>query len=47
MVDNDETATKILDVMIKEKSGRITFMPLNRLKPSNVEYPNAKEAIPM
>ena len=47
VVDNDETATKILDVMIKEKSGRITFMPLNRLKPSNVEYPNAKEAIPM
>lgn len=47
VVDNDETATKILDVMIKEKSGRITFMPLNRLKPQNVEYPNAKEAIAM
>lgn len=47
VVDNDETATKILDVMIKEKSGRITFMPLNRLKPQNVEYPSAKEAIAM
>lgn len=33
--------------MIKEKSGRITFMPLNRLKPQNIEYPNAKEAIAM
>jgi structural maintenance of chromosome 3 (chondroitin sulfate proteoglycan 6) len=47
VVDNDETATKILDVMLKEKSGRITFMPLNRLKPQQVEYPSGKDALPM
>ncbi|KAK4703751.1 structural maintenance of chromosome 3 (chondroitin sulfate proteoglycan 6), partial [Phenoliferia sp. Uapishka_3] len=47
VVDTDETATKILDVMMKEKSGRVTFVPLNRLKHQDVEYPNAKEAIAM
>ncbi|KAL8278388.1 hypothetical protein RQP46_009280 [Phenoliferia psychrophenolica] len=47
VVDTDETATTILDVMLKEKSGRVTFVPLNRLKHQDVEYPNAKEAIAM
>ena len=47
MVDNDETATKILDVMNKEKAGRVTFMPLNRLKSRNFNYPKANDAIPM
>jgi structural maintenance of chromosome 3 (chondroitin sulfate proteoglycan 6) len=47
VVDNDETASKILDVMNREKSGRITFMPLNRIRSKEVEYPNTKEAIAM
>lgn len=47
VVDTDETATKILEIMLKEKSGRVTFIPLNRLKHQNVEYPNAKDAIPL
>ena len=47
VVDNDETASKIVDIMTKEKSGRVTMIPLNRLKPKNIVYPNAKEAIPM
>lgn len=47
VVDTDATATRILDVMIKEKSGRVTFVPLNRLKAQNVDYPQANEAIPM
>ncbi|KAM0746239.1 structural maintenance of chromosome protein 3 [Meredithblackwellia eburnea MCA 4105] len=47
VVDTDETATAILDVMLKEKSGRITFMPLNRLKHQEIAYPQAKEAIAM
>ena len=45
VVDNDETATKILDVMLQERRGRITFMPLNRLKPPQVEYPSGNDAI--
>lgn len=33
VVDTDETATKILAVMNKEKLGRVTFMPVNRIRP--------------
>lgn len=47
VVDTDETATKVLDVLNKEKSGRVTFMPLNRLKPKNSGYPQAQDAIPL
>ncbi|GAA6010091.1 hypothetical protein JCM11491_005863 [Sporobolomyces phaffii] len=47
VVDTDETATKILDRMIQDKSGRVTFMPLNRLDVKNYEYPQTNEAIPM
>ncbi|KAF9038262.1 RecF/RecN/SMC protein [Hymenopellis radicata] len=47
VVDSDETASKVLDVMMKEKNGRVTFMPLNRLKPKNQPMPNAQDAIPL
>jgi structural maintenance of chromosome 3 (chondroitin sulfate proteoglycan 6) len=47
VVDNDDTASKILDVMNREKSGRVTFMPLNRLKSVAVTYPKANDALPM
>lgn len=33
--------------MLKEKTGRVTFMPLNRLKPKNPPAPNAQDAIPL
>ena len=33
--------------MIKEKTGRVTFMPLNRLKPKNPPAPNAQDAEPL
>lgn len=33
--------------MLKEKTGRVTFMPLNRLKPKNPTPPNAQDAIPL
>jgi structural maintenance of chromosome 3 (chondroitin sulfate proteoglycan 6) len=47
VVDTDDTAAKILEVLNRERSGRVTFMPLNRLKPKNSEYPSGKDAIPM
>ncbi|KAH8115688.1 structural maintenance of chromosome protein 3 [Phellopilus nigrolimitatus] len=47
VVDTDETASRVLDIMLKEKNGRVTFMPLNRLKPRDVAYPNAPDAIPL
>lgn len=47
VVDTDETAQTLIDVMTKEKAGRVTFMPLNRLKSQNVQYPKANDAVPM
>ncbi len=47
MVDTDQTASKVLEVMLRERTGRVTFMPLNRLKPKNPVPPNADDAIPL
>ncbi|KAH6907637.1 RecF/RecN/SMC [Coprinopsis sp. MPI-PUGE-AT-0042] len=48
VVDTDETASKVLDIMLKEKSGRVTFMPLNRLKPKPSNMPtDAADAEPL
>jgi len=33
--------------MLKEKNGRVTFMPLNRLKPKNPAAPNSQDAEPL
>jgi len=47
VVDTDETATKVLEILQREKAGRVTFMPLNRLKPTPVNIPKASDAIHM
>ena len=47
VVDNDETATKVIEILQREKAGRITFMPLNRLRPKPGNVPKANDAIPM
>ncbi|KAF9586260.1 Structural maintenance of chromosomes protein 3 [Lunasporangiospora selenospora] len=47
VVDSDTTATRVLEALNKEKAGRVTFMPLNRLSPMQSTYPEASDAIPM
>lgn len=47
VVDTDETATKVLEILQNEKSGRVTFMPLNRLRGRPVNMPKASDTIPM
>lgn len=47
VVDTDETATKVLEVLQRERAGRVTFMPLNRLRPRAVNLPKSSDAIPM
>ncbi|CAZ81815.1 unnamed protein product [Tuber melanosporum] len=47
VVDNDDTATTVLQHLQREKAGRITFMPLNRLKPRLGSFPGTKDALPM
>ncbi|KAH7885116.1 RecF/RecN/SMC [Phlebopus sp. FC_14] len=47
VVDTDETASRVLEIMLKEKTGRVTFMPLNRLKPKNPNLPANQDALPL
>ncbi|EJT97043.1 RecF/RecN/SMC protein [Dacryopinax primogenitus] len=39
VVDNDETARKVVEVMNKERTGRLTFVPLSKLKTKHINYP--------
>lgn len=43
VVDTDETASAIMEELIREKAGRVTFIPLNRLKVQDVNYPDSSE----
>lgn len=45
VVDNEETATKVLETLQREKAGRVTFMPLNRLRPATINLPSASDAV--
>ena len=47
VVDTDETASRLLKIMNAEKTGRVTFMPLNRLRPKPAPPVNAQDAIPI
>ncbi|KAL4749180.1 chromosome segregation protein sudA [Aspergillus terricola var. indicus] len=47
VVDTDDTATKVLEILQHEKAGRVTFMPLNRLRTKPLNMPKASDTIPM
>ncbi|KAK9477759.1 RecF/RecN/SMC [Lipomyces japonicus] len=47
VVDNDTTASSIMEALNREKSGRVTFVPLNRLHSGQTKYPDAEDAIPL
>ena len=47
VVDTDETASRCMEILNKERAGRVTFMPLNRLNPRPTTYPQAQDARPM
>ncbi|CAO3632342.1 unnamed protein product [Cunninghamella blakesleeana] len=49
VVENDDIATQLLDAMSHEKAGRVTFVPLNRIKETALpmDYPSANDAIPL
>ena len=47
VVDTDETASRLLKIMNAEKTGRVTFMPLNRLRPKAAPSVNEQDAIPI
>lgn len=47
VVDNDETASAVMDELFRERAGRVTFMPLNRIHPKDVVYPNSTDCVPL
>jgi structural maintenance of chromosome 3 (chondroitin sulfate proteoglycan 6) len=47
VVDNDKTATMLSDHLYKTYGGRLTFMPLEQLRPRQVKMPRASDAQPL
>ncbi|KAI5361856.1 Putative structural maintenance of chromosomes protein [Septoria linicola] len=47
VVDTDATAEKLIKILQREKGGRVTFTPLNRIKVGAVELPKASDAVPL
>ncbi|RIB10792.1 SMCs flexible hinge [Gigaspora rosea] len=47
VVDTDDTATRILEALNREQNGRVTFMPLNRLRTKDYDYPESEDFLPM
>ncbi|EWC46967.1 chromosome segregation protein sudA [Drechslerella stenobrocha 248] len=47
VVDNDRTASELVEAIAQRGPGRITIMPLNRIRNRPVSYPDAVDAIPM
>ena len=48
VVDNDDVAARLLTELQRANAGRVTFMPLNRLRPgADPDYPQTEDAIPM
>lgn len=47
VVDTDETAQQVLEIMQRKRAGRVTFVPLNRVKPRAANLPRANDARPL
>ncbi|WPT12079.1 Structural maintenance of chromosomes protein 3 [Picochlorum sp. SENEW3] len=49
VVETDEVATRLTELLIQERSGRATFIPLNRLAAETIEYPTewGKDVMPL
>ncbi|GAB7328029.1 hypothetical protein MBLNU13_g00080t1 [Cladosporium sp. NU13] len=47
VVDNEDIANRIIDILQTQKGGRVTFMPLNRLTPKIPALPSASDVVYM
>jgi len=47
VVDNEDIANRIIDILQTQKGGRVTFMPLNRLTPKIPTLPSASDVVYM
>ena len=47
IVDTDSTASKLMKRLEKDRLGRVTFLPLNRLHIDNIRYPDSPDVTPL
>lgn len=47
VVDDDKIAARLMKELERQRAGRLTFLPLNRLLQENVQYPNSPDAKPL
>ena len=47
IVDTDDTAALLMKELERRKAGRLTFLPLNRIRPSPVVYPDSNDVRPL
>nr|XP_043631457.1 structural maintenance of chromosomes protein 3 [Erigeron canadensis] len=47
VVENDDISTQVIRHLNAEKGGRVTFIPLNRVKAPHVNYPRSSDVIPL
>ena len=47
IVDTDATAARLMQHLERGRSGRLTFMPLNRLHPREQQYPASSDVAPL
>ncbi|KAG6547707.1 hypothetical protein Mapa_010519 [Marchantia paleacea] len=47
VVDHDDISTRIIRYLSAQKGGRVTFMPLNRIRAPDVRYPTGPDVVPL
>jgi structural maintenance of chromosome 3 (chondroitin sulfate proteoglycan 6) len=47
VVENDDKSTEIIKHLNQENGGRVTFIPLNRVRAPNVTYPQRSDVTPL
>ncbi|XP_010925132.1 structural maintenance of chromosomes protein 3 [Elaeis guineensis] len=47
VVETDEISTRIIRYLTAEKGGRVTFIPLNRVKVPQITYPQSPDVVPL
>ncbi|XP_026666016.2 structural maintenance of chromosomes protein 3 isoform X2 [Phoenix dactylifera] len=47
VVEADEISTRIIRYLTAEKGGRVTFIPLNRVKVPHITYPQSPDVVPL
>ncbi|RLN28890.1 structural maintenance of chromosomes protein 3 [Panicum miliaceum] len=47
VVENDDISTKIIQILTREKGGRVTFIPLNMVKVPDLSCPQSPDFVPL